>query len=198
MKGIQTQHVIPVVKHFPGYGAVTTDAHTELPKVDYGLDRLMDAEWLPYKKAIKQGADTVMVTHILLPKLDPHHPASMSRKMVTGILRNQLHFNGVVITDDLTMGAIKKHTKVSKAVVRAVKAGADIVMVAFDPQEETSAFDALKQVVEKGEISEKQIDESVTRIIKLKRKYKLSNQPVDNVNVQQLNQKIKAVLEKKF
>lgn len=198
MKGIQTQHVIPVIKHFPGYGAVTTDAHTELPEVNYHFDRLMNVEWVPYKKAISNGADAVMVTHILLPKLDAHHPASLSRKVITGMLRNQLHFNGVVMTDDLMMGAIKKRMPVSKAAVKAVKGGADIVMVAFNPTEEISAFRALKQGVKNGEISEKQINESVTRIMKLKRKFKLSNQPVNNVNVQQLNEKIKAVLDKKF
>jgi beta-N-acetylhexosaminidase len=198
MEGIQTQHVISVVKHFPGYGAATTDAHTGLPVVNYNVDRLMNAEWVPYKKAIKQKASAVMVTHILLPKLDSEYPASLSKKAITGELRNKLHFKGVVITDDLTMEAIKRRVNVSNAAVQAVKAGADIVMVAFDNREETSTFHALKYAVKHGKISEKQIDESVTRIIQLKQQYKLSNEHVKYVNIQRLNKKIKTVLNEKF
>ncbi|HET7577856.1 MAG TPA: beta-N-acetylhexosaminidase [Bacillales bacterium] len=196
MRGIQSQNVVSVIKHFPGYGGATIDAHTGLPKEKYGIDRLMKTEWYPYQKAIAAGADTVMVTHILLPQLDSHFPASMSRSIITGMLRNKLGFDGVVITDDMTMGAIAKHYSIDQAAVQAVKAGADIVLVSFHPDEQISVIKALKHAVQNGDISEERINKSVERILRLKQKYHLSNQPTGAVDVNGLNQKIHSVLHK--
>lgn len=198
MKGIQSKGVVSVVKHFPGYGAATVDAHTGLPKVTLGEDQLNRVDWYPYRNVIANGADAVMVTHILLPKLDPNNPSSMSRIIITGMLRNKLGFQGVIITDDMTMGAIEKHYNINQAAVKAVKAGADIVLVAFNPRQQISVLKSLKHAVITGEISKQQLNDSVRRIIRLKKKFKLSNQAVKNVDVAKLNQQIHAVLQEKF
>ncbi|HET7657404.1 MAG TPA: beta-N-acetylhexosaminidase, partial [Bacillales bacterium] len=198
MHGIQSQHVISVVKHFPGYGAVQVDAHEELPKVNETMDDLINVEWYPYKKAIANGADTVMVTHMVIPSLDPEYPASMSRPIITGMLREKLGFNGVVVTDDLTMAAIENHYDVTKAAIQSVKAGADIVMIAFKEDQQASVFHALKKAVQDGEIPISRINESVSRIIRLKEKYHLSDHKHKKVDVNKLNHDIEAVLSKKF
>ncbi|HEU5140184.1 MAG TPA: beta-N-acetylhexosaminidase [Bacillales bacterium] len=198
MKGISSRNVIPVVKHFPGYGEVSTNAHTGLPVARIGLDKLQNVDWVPYKQVIANGADVVMVTHILLPKLDTDYPASMSKKVITGMLRDKLGFDGVVITDDMTMGAIKENYEIDQAAVRAVNGGADIVLVAFNYEQQVSVIHALKQAVKNGKISKKELNRSVGRILRLKREYGLSDQPAGNVNVNQLNQQIQTVLENQF
>lgn len=198
MKGIKSQHVISVIKHFPGYGGASTDAHIGLPKVDDGADELKHEDWVPFQKAINHGADAVMVTHMLLPKIDAQYPASMSHKVITDILRNQMDFHGLVVTDDMTMDAIANHYGVAKAAVQSVKAGADTVLVAFHHDQQIAVFHELKRAVKRGEISKKRINQSVRRIIELKQKYSLSNQPAKEGNVNQLNQKIRTVLNENF
>lgn len=121
MHGIQSQQVISVVKHFPGYGAVRTDAHKVLPTVNESMSELMNVQWYPYENAIGNGAEAVMVTHMVIPSLDPRYPASMSHAVITGMLRKKLGYNGVVFTDDMTMGAIEKHFNINNAAVQLLK-----------------------------------------------------------------------------
>jgi beta-N-acetylhexosaminidase len=136
-----------------------------------------------------------MVAHILLPKLDPKFPASMSKPIITDILRKQLNFGGVVMTDDMTMKAITDHYDIGKAAVDSVKAGSDIILVAHDYNKVKEAISSIKAAVQKGEISEQRINESVSRIIKLKRKYAVTNLKAGNVNIGKLNQAIKNLLK---
>jgi beta-N-acetylhexosaminidase len=194
MKGIQSQKIIATVKHFPGHGDTSVDSHLELPIVRKSLPDLQKLELIPFERSIDSGADVVMVAHILLPKLDANFPASMSKKIITDLLRNQLHFNGVVITDDMTMKAITDHYDIGKAAVESVKAGSDIILVAHDPNKIKTAINSLKTAVQKGEISEQRINDSVSRIIKIKRKYQLNNASAGNVNIDQMNQSIKNLL----
>jgi beta-N-acetylhexosaminidase len=193
MEGISSENVIPVIKHFPGYGAVKVDAHTDLPKVSADLKRLSEVEWVPFQNAIKHGADAVMVTHIVLTKFDRKYPASMSPVVIGNLLRDRLNFKGVVITDDLTMGAVTDHFGVGQAAVQAVKAGADIVLVGHRYENEKRAFEAIKKAVESGEISEKRINKKIRRILLLKQKYKLSNDRSGPVNTGRLNQEIRTI-----
>jgi beta-N-acetylhexosaminidase len=194
MKGIRSQNVIPVVKHFPGYGSVSVDAHEDLPTVEYGRSQLEKTDWLPYENAIKNDADVIMVTHELVTGLETKYPASMSTTIMTDMLRDQLGFNGVIMTDDMTMGAITKRYDIQTAVVKSVEAGADVVMVAFHKDEQTNAFKALKQAVAKGTISENRIDDSVYRIMELKQKYKLSDKQIGYPNIAALNNKIEKII----
>lgn len=168
MKGIQSEKTIPVIKHFPGHGDTSVDSHIELPVVTKSLTQLEELELVPFKKAIDNGADVVMIAHILLPKLDSTYPASMSEKVITGILRNKLHFKGIVMTDDMTMGAIAGNYGSGESAVKSVQAGSDIVLVAHDDKNVIEAIKAIKSAVTDGTISESRINESVQRIIDLK------------------------------
>lgn len=196
MKGIQSQNVIPTIKHFPGHGDTSVDSHLELPIVNKSLKELEKLELIPFKQAINHGADVVMVAHILLPKLDKNNPASMSKVMITNILRKQLGFEGVIITDDMTMEAITDHFAIDESAVESVKSGSDIILVEHDYKHVVKIISALKNAVQKGEISGQRIDESVERIIKLKRKYDLNDAKVESANVDEINQLITNLLNK--
>jgi beta-N-acetylhexosaminidase len=195
MKGIQSQTIIPTIKHFPGHGDTSVDSHLELPIVRKSLSDLKKLELIPFERAIDNGAEVVMVAHILLPKLDANFPASMSKKIITDLLRNQLQFGGVVITDDMTMKAITDHYNIGKAAVDSVNAGSDIILVAHDFNKIQTAISSIKKAVQNGEISEQRINDSVSRIIKLKRKYQLNDAPTGKVNINQMNQSIQNLLD---
>ncbi|ALX50660.1 MULTISPECIES: beta-N-acetylhexosaminidase [Lentibacillus] len=196
MKGVQSEGIISVIKHFPGHGDTSKDSHLQLPKVDKSYKELSKLELIPFKRAISEGADVSMVAHILLPKIDANDPASMSKEVITGILREDFNFDGVVMTDDLTMEAITDHYHVAQAAVQAVKAGADSLLVGHNPDLISTVFDKLKEAVENGEISEDRIDESVERITDLKENYQLSNEKKRVPNFQSINKNVEAILKK--
>ncbi|MDP4094309.1 MAG: beta-N-acetylhexosaminidase [Bacillota bacterium] len=196
MKGIQSQNIISVVKHFPGHGDTSTDSHIGLPIVNNDLNRLESFELLPFEDAVKNGVDAVMVAHILLPKIDSDNPASLSKNIITGILRDKMKFNGVVFTDDMTMGAIADNYGMGEAAVKSINAGSDIVLVCHEYDKENQVIQSIKAATASGEISEQRINQSVYRILKLKAKYKLNDKPVDKVDITGINKKIKSVLDK--
>ncbi|HEY0827172.1 MAG TPA: beta-N-acetylhexosaminidase, partial [Bacilli bacterium] len=178
MLGIQSQEVVPVVKHFPGHGDTAVDSHLELPTVNKTLSQLRKFELLPFAAAIKNKADVVMIAHILLPHLDPDHPASFSKRIITGILREEMQFEGVVITDDMTMGGIVKHYDIKEAAVQSIQAGSDVIMVAHGYETAVEVINYLVSKVESGTIAEDEIDQSVYRILQLKKKYGLVDQEI--------------------
>ncbi|MFJ5770594.1 beta-N-acetylhexosaminidase [Psychrobacillus sp. NPDC093180] len=190
MKGIQSQNIISVVKHFPGHGDTDVDSHLELPIIEKSLEDLQKLELIPFKRAMEEGADVIMVAHILLPKLDPSFPSSISHEIITTLLRDQLQFDGVIMTDDMTMNAITHNYEIGEAAVRAVTAGNDIVLIAHDYNNVLKAINAIEASVKDGKISEERINESVHRILALKENYKLTNKEVTTVNIQQLNEAI--------
>jgi len=178
MKGISSSGVIPVVKHFPGHGDTSVDSHQELPVSNATLPHLHSFELLPFVKAIQNGASVVMMAHIKFPNVDPSGlPASLSEVFISDILRNELGFTGVVITDDLHMEAITKHYSVGDAAIKAVQAGADVVLVCHSLDEQEQAMNALVNAVKTGQISEERINESIKRIAMLKQHYDLTDEP---------------------
>lgn len=197
MHGLQAKKVIPVVKHFPGHGDTSVDSHLELPVVNKSAEELKKLELLPFSAAVGSKADAVMVAHILLPKLDPDNPATMSKAVIGDLLRQELGFNGVVITDDMTMGAIMKHYDLGTAAVQSVQAGSDIVLVAHDYALAVQVLGSLKQAVGAGKVSTAQIDKSVYRILALKQKYALADKPAGSVDVKGLNAVIQKALNAK-
>jgi beta-N-acetylhexosaminidase len=195
LNGMKSEKVITTIKHFPGHGDTSVDSHLELPIVNKSLAQLKELELIPFEQAINSGADVVMVAHILLPKLDAVFPSSMSKNIITGILRNQLDFNGVVITDDMTMKAIIDHYSIGRSAVESVKAGSDIVLVGHDYNKIVETITSLKTAVQRGEISQQRINASVSRILKLKEKYGINNAQVKNVNIEEMNQSIRTLLD---
>lgn len=151
-------------------------------------------ELIPFKTAIENGADVVMVAHILLPMIDQKYPSSMSKEIITNILREQIGFDGVVMTDDMTMKAITNHYDIGQAAVDSVKAGNDIILIAHGFSSVTSAIKEIKAAVNNGEIAEARINDSVRRIIQLKQKYKIENIEVTTVDIDKLNNDIEKAL----
>lgn len=194
MKGIQSEQVISVIKHFPGHGDTAVDSHKELPIIQKSLEELQALELIPFKHAVEQGAEVVMVGHILLPKIDSTYPASISERIITDVLREQLGYEGIIITDDMTMKAILNNLEIGESAVSAVKAGNDIVLVAHNYANVKKAIDSIIKAIEDGEIPEQRIDESVKRILSIKKKYNLSNKQIDGVNIEELNQSINKTL----
>ncbi len=178
MNGLRNGGTIAVVKHFPGHGDTSVDSHLDLPVVNKTTEQLEQMEWVPFQAAIKDEADAVMVAHILFPKIDPEAPASFSKVIIGEQLRGTLDYDGVVITDDMTMGAIADHYGIEDAAVLSVEAGTDIILVAHGYDVEKRVYDKLLDAVSSGRIDEDRIDESVRRILNLKLKYKLSDTPV--------------------
>jgi len=194
MQGIQDRRVIPVVKHFPGHGDTAVDSHIGLPVLEHDMVRLQNMELTPFQAAIQEGADAVMLAHILLEKIDSDNPATMSRTIVTDLLREQMGFSGVVITDDLTMGAILENYDVGQAAVQAVNAGVDIILVCHGHQHRVAVLEALRRAVHDGTISMARLDESVARIIALKQEYGLTDQALPAPDIQSINSKTARIL----
>jgi beta-N-acetylhexosaminidase len=196
MKGLSGQGIIPVVKHFPGHGDTVEDSHLKLPIVYHDYNRLDSFELLPFKYAIEEGSDAIMVAHILLPKLDSDYPASLSKYIITDLLRNKLNFHGVVITDDMEMNAIAKNYTVEDAALKSVEAGSDIILICKNYENSIKAIDKIKLAVANNEISEERINESVYRILELKSRYKVEDKNINEININFLNKKVENILGK--
>ncbi len=168
--------VISSLKHFPGHGSSKNDTHLGLTDV---TDTWSEAELLPYKTLIGEGiCDMVMTSHVFNSKLDPSYPATLSKAIITGILRDSIGYNGVVVTDDMAMGAIVDHYSFEEALEKAINAGADILTLSnngkeYDPQVAPKAIDIIYKYVKDGKISKERIDEAYNRIMELKKKYNL-------------------------
>jgi beta-N-acetylhexosaminidase len=178
LRSVQSDGEIACLKHFPGLGAATTDAHTGLPVVKRSLDQINATELAPYQYFVqsKNALDhpgMIMTTDVLMPAIDPTMPAELSYPTVTGILRHQLGFNGVVITDALYMLGIAKKWSLPQAVVLAIEAGNDMILGVRDSSELAASVAALKQALANGDLSMARINASVARIIALKIQYHL-------------------------
>ncbi len=195
MKGLKAHNIISVVKHFPGHGDTAVDSHIGLPVINSDLDRLYDFELQPFSAAIENNARAVMIAHILLPQIDPVNPATFSTTVISDILRRQMNFDGVVITDDMTMGAITNNYDIGEAAVKSINAGTDIVLVCHDYDKEEAVINSLQAAAANGIISTERIDQSVYRVLKLKQQYALSERAEPPVDIQSINKKIQALYE---
>lgn len=195
MNGIQS-HVISTVKHFPGHGDTSVDSHIGLPMVNHDIDRLNNFELVPFAKAIKEGTDGVMIAHILLPAIDEVYPATLSKKVISDILRAEMKFDGIVITDDMTMGAIIENYDIGDAAVKSVLAGTDIVLVCHGYENQMKVIESLKSAVSNGIITEEALNDHVYRVLKLKQKYKLNDENIETVDIEGINRKINELLTK--
>ncbi|GGG06798.1 beta-N-acetylhexosaminidase [Paenibacillus abyssi] len=195
MKGLQKEGVVAVVKHFPGHGDTSVDSHIGLPVVEHDMERLRSLELIPFMDAIRQGADAVMVAHLLMPAIDPERPASMSSAVINELLRGELGYDGVVITDDMTMGAITSGYDIGEAAVQSILAGCDIVIVGHDPAHQAHVITSLKEAVASGVITESMLDERVGRVVALKEKYRLNHEAVTIPDTASLNRMIEEALE---
>jgi beta-N-acetylhexosaminidase len=168
VRGLQAANVSAVLKHFPGHGDTTADSHTASPVVPHDLKRLSEVELVPFRSGLRAGADAVMIGHLRVAEIGRTDlPATIDPAVVNGLLRGRMGFQGLVVTDALTMAAVAEHYSEPELVVRAVAAGADVLLAPADPR---GAVQALTAAVRSGRIAESRIDASVTRILEVKRR----------------------------
>lgn len=168
VKGLEEQNVTAVLKHFPGHGSTAEDSHNGAAVVNRSLEELRSAEFLPFEVGIQAGADVVMVGHLQVPQIIPDDtPASLSSVMITDILRNELGFDGLVITDSLSMGAVTEYYTPAEAAVMCIQAGGDMLLI---PEDFHQAYQGVLDAVNNQTLSEERINESLTRILRVKYK----------------------------
>lgn len=167
---LQDAGVVACAKHFPGHGDTAVDSHHGLPVVDQDRDRLESVELPPFQAAIRAGVDAIMTAHVHFPAFEPDGdvPATLSESVLTGLLREELGHDGLVVTDCMEMDAIADRVGTVDGAVRAVAAGADAVLVSHTPSLQKQAIDAVVEAVRRGEIPETRIDEAVHRVLRLK------------------------------
>lgn len=196
MNGINSENIIPIIKHFPGHGDTSADSHINIPIVDKGLTQIEHLELIPFTRGIEAGVDGVMIGHIMFPQIDDTYPATLSKRIITDILREKLFFDGVVISDDMTMGAIAKNYEIEDAAVSYLKAGGDILLICHGHDEPIKVIQRIKEEVERGNITEEALDEKLYRILKLKDKYNISDEIVDSEDIQSINHDTQLLLDK--
>ncbi len=194
VRGVKLEGLFATVKHFPGHGDTAVDSHRSLPTLDVTRERLEAVELVPFRSAIEAGVDSVMVGHLAVPLLDPtpipvrvghgdnpygtnavevpRHatmPATLSKAIVTGLLREEMGFDGLVVTDAFDMGGVVEHFEPGEAAVRSIDAGCDQILMSADT---TSAIAAVKAAVTSGRLSMNRIDEAVSRVFAVKKRMK--------------------------
>ena len=170
-------------KHFPGHGDTSTDSHLELPIVEHDRRRLEAVELIPFKRAIEAGVATMMTAHVLVPELDPEQPASLSKTIIQGLLKDTLGYQGVVISDDLGMKAVADRLTAGPAAVGVVAAGCDAVLLCHStPDELVEAIEAVIRAAERGELSPKRLEDAFERQHRCKTQF-LSGRPAPSVGL---------------
>jgi beta-glucosidase-like glycosyl hydrolase/CubicO group peptidase (beta-lactamase class C family) len=181
VKGVEDNGGLSTAKHFPGHGDTSADSHIDLPTIPASRERLEHLELVPFRAAISSGASSIMTGHLSVPALepDPNTPATLSPKILQGLLRHELGYNGLIVTDAMDMGGITVRFSPGEAAVRAVAAGADCLLM---PPVPDAAFEALQGAVKSGRISKERLDESVQRILQAKARLGLNSRRLVDVN----------------
>ncbi len=182
IRGCQENGLIATAKHFPGHGDTDQDSHSVLPVISGDRDRLERVELYPFKQAIEAGVQAIMTAHLHIPAFDPTPdlPATLSPVIITGLLRDELGFNGLIVTDAMDMGGVVTLYGPGEAALKAVQAGVDIILLPPEPDE---VIETLIQAVRNGEIAEERIDKSVLRILKTKARLGLHRKKLVNTNI---------------
>ncbi|MBP3707331.1 MAG: glycoside hydrolase family 3 protein [Clostridia bacterium] len=189
MRQLQSHKIIPVVKHFPGQGAAKIDSHYFVPRIK----NIKQRDVKPFVDAIENGADAIMVGHIVVKSKNKICPASLSKKVIRDI-RLKYNFKGLIMTDDLKMKAIRYLYGTKRAVKKAFLAGNDIVLFRFNKKDEVKAFKYIFKLANKGKIKERRINRSVARIIEMKQKYGIDDSFKSNkCNIDEINSRIDVV-----
>lgn len=176
IRGLRESGIIPCGKHFPGHGGTWMDSHEDLPQDDRSQEELSRIDMYPFQQAISEGIDMLMTAHIRYPALDPELPATISPKIITGLLRHQMHYEGVVVTDDLEMGAVVRHSTVAQTVLNALNAGADMMLVCHKIELALAARDACRHALENGTLSQQRVEEAGQRINALRQAHQSRQQ----------------------
>jgi len=196
MKQMQNEKIIPVVKHFPGHGLTKKDSHFRIPRIKEKIEILEKEDMIPFENAIKEGAEAIMIGHLIIEDVDKKYPASLSKEVIQKYLIEKYNFKGLIITDDLKMMAIRLHYNMKKAVVKAIEAGNDIIMIGMSYKKLKKIINYVVKEVKDGKIDIEKINKSVEKIIKMKEKYNIVDNEVKGFNVKEMNERIKKLNEK--
>lgn len=196
MKEMQEAGVISAIKHFPGHGATVQDSHFTLPIVTKKKEELEKEDLVPFEIAIQNGADAVMVSHIVIKDIDKKHPASLSKEVIQQLLIGRYNFKGLIITDDLKMLAIKLRYSTKKATKLAINAGNDIVMLGFKYGEIVRIIKYIAKQVRNGNIDQNRIEGSVQKIIEIKEKYNVNDDTIKGIDIESINKQIEELNKK--
>ena len=196
MKETKNENVISVVKHFPGHGLTKKDSHFQFPKIEGKIEDIENEDMNVFKTAIENGADAIMVGHLMLKDVDEKYPASLSKKIIQKYLIEKYNFKGLIITDDLKMWAIRVHYNMKRATVRAINAGNDIVLLGLPEKKVEKIIKYVIKQAKNGKISQERINTSVEKILSMKEKYNVSNELVNGANIEEINNRIKNIKDK--
>jgi beta-N-acetylhexosaminidase len=179
LRGADRAGVIAVPKHFPGHGSTAVDSHGRLPVVALPAEKIYGRHLQPFRAAVASGAEAIMTAHLLFPALDPAHPVTLSRPIIEGLLREELGFTGVVISDGVAMGAISQNYSIAEAIELSIDAGIDIILVhtRYDVSE---LVETTVELVEAGRISQDRVIEGTRRVLELKARHGLLAYPSDD------------------
>lgn len=191
--GIRDGHVLPVVKHFPGHGGTEEDSHFVGPVMKKSKEELYEFDMEPFRKAIEEGVEGIMVSHVLYQELDSKFPASMSEIIMKDILRDELGFTGLIFSDDMTMGAIKDSHGILEGAYEFIISGGDMVLLCHETGIVEDFIEKMKEGVLKGDILEKEIDEKLERIKRAKKAY-IDEKDYD-LELNRLNNELKKLLD---
>ncbi len=170
IRGYIKAGVIPCAKHFPGHGDTIIDSHLDLPVEDADMARLNSVELVPFKKAFKSQLDLLMTAHITFPKVDPEWPVTLSEIFLKKILKEQMKYEGLIITDDLDMKALAAHYDRAQIPVRALQAGADLVLYCNEPESPPRAIEGIEKALADGKLKKADLENTYKRIIEMKKK----------------------------
>jgi len=190
IEALQGEGVSACGKHFPGHGDTSTDSHLELPLVEHPPERLHAVEFVPFRAAVRAGVASIMTAHVLVPALDEERPATLSRRIVADLLRDELGFEGVIVSDDLEMKAINDQYDVARAAVLAIEAGCDAVLICGgDVDVQAAALESLIHAVEEGRLSSGRVEDALARHARTKRRFAwAAADPQRRVTARQLRQ----------
>jgi beta-N-acetylhexosaminidase len=187
IRTLQASGVAACGKHFPGHGDTSTDSHLELPLVEHDLDRLRAIEFAPFRAAIAEQVAFLMTAHVLAPALDETRPTTLSAKVVQALLRDELQYPGVILSDDLEMKAVSAHYAVPDAAVEAIRAGCDAVLICSgDLDLQGRTLEALVRAVESGTIPAARCDDAFLRLRRAKERFLLGARPGARARVREL------------
>ena len=166
VKGMGTTNVLSVLKHFPGHGSTSVNSHNGYSESKRTLDQIRNFELLPFKKGIKSGTSFVLVSHMTLPNaVNEKVPCTLSKEIITDLLKKELGFEGIVITDSMSMGAITKEYTQKDAIIKSINAGSDMILMPLNVKQ---SVNDIKEAVENGVVDEERINDSVRRILRIK------------------------------
>lgn len=194
IKGLRDSGVIAVGKHYPGHGDTYEDSHEELPVLSHSYERLMDVELYPFKNAIENGIDAILVSHLFYPQIDNENISTFSKTFLFDILRKELKFRGIIITDDMIMKALTDTNSIPEASLKALKAGVNILLISSGYEDILASINRIKQAILDGEIQEFEIDRRVYNILRIKKQYDINHKMIEKTNVFEINNKIDKLL----